>query len=488
MDKLIGPYKIVRTLGAGGMGSVYEAIHTQLQRRAAIKVLHKSFQQDPEFLQRFSNEARAVNIINHPNIVSIVHYGSDDDGSPYIVMEYLEGESLRQRMSRSGRMEQHAAMRIGKQVASGLAAAHAKQVVHRDLKPVNVMLISDPDTPDGERVKILDFGIAKVAAAPGDQALTRVGTSLGTPAYMSPEQCKSARDVSDRSDVYSLGIILFEILAGEHPFSEARADSAMMASHIGRPAPSLDVKAPEVSGDLVALVNRMLAKQPDARPSSAEVAAILGRLSGTATGMLQVIPLPAEGTDDSGVLEGPRAGDAVTGHGKRKAATPQGFFAGLQGKLKDTPPIIIGAAVVLVLGLGCLIFFVRLLLEAPPERPDLVQWTIDSEPAGAEVLDATGQVLGQTPLKLSRPRKVAVETLSLRREGYAEQRVPLDGSHDDGRVVVLTALAKPPPNETPESPAKSKPDGPAKGKRSKKKQKTESISTTKSGKRHHRAP
>ena len=125
---------------------------------------------------------------------------------------------------------------------------------------------------------------------------------------------------------------------------------------------------------------------------------------------------------------------------------------------------------------------------SPPERPDLVQWTIDSEPAGAEVLDATGQVLGQTPLKLSRPRKVAVETLSLRREGYAEQRVPLDGSHDDGRVVVLTALAKPPPNETPESPAKSKPDGPAKGKRSKKKQKTESISTTKSGKRHHRAP
>ena len=263
MDKLIGPYKIVRTLGAGGMGSVYEAIHTQLQRRAAIKVLHKSFQQDPEFLQRFSNEARAVNIINHPNIVSIVHYGSDDDGSPYIVMEYLEGESLRQRMSRSGRMEQHAAMRIGKQVASGLAAAHAKQVVHRDLKPVNVMLISDPDTPDGERVKILDFGIAKVAAAPGDQALTRVGTSLGTPAYMSPEQCKSARDVSDRSDVYSLGIILFEILAGEHPFAEARADSAsIQGAGSRRRSHSLARRAAPDRVMLTSLTRRSVAPRP----------------------------------------------------------------------------------------------------------------------------------------------------------------------------------------------------------------------------------
>ncbi len=131
MEKQIGPYNIVRLVGTGGMGSVYEAVHSQIQRRVAIKVLHKDFQQDPEFVQRFFNEARAVNIINHPNVVSISDFGTSAAGSPYIVMEYLEGDSLRQRLARSGKLSPEVAMRIGKQVALGLAAAHSKQVIHR---------------------------------------------------------------------------------------------------------------------------------------------------------------------------------------------------------------------------------------------------------------------------------------------------------------------------------------------------------------------
>ncbi len=133
MDRQIGPYKIVRLIGSGGMGSVYEAMNPQIERRAAIKVLSKDFQQDAEFVQRFFNEARAVNIINHPSVVTVYDFGSAEDGSPYIVMEYLEGETLRQRMNKSGRTDPQRAMKMIRQVASGLAAAHAKKIVHRGL-------------------------------------------------------------------------------------------------------------------------------------------------------------------------------------------------------------------------------------------------------------------------------------------------------------------------------------------------------------------
>lgn len=135
MEKMIGPYNIVRLIGSGGMGSVYEAFHPQIERRAAIKMLSKEFQQDAEFVQRFFNEARAVNIINHPSVVTVYDFGTSTDGSPYIVMEYLQGETLRQLMNKSGRMDPTRAMKTFRQIASGLAAAHAKKIVHRDLKP-----------------------------------------------------------------------------------------------------------------------------------------------------------------------------------------------------------------------------------------------------------------------------------------------------------------------------------------------------------------
>ncbi len=428
MEKQIGPYNIVRLIGTGGMGSVYEAVHSQIQRRVAIKVLHKDFQQDAEFVQRFFNEARAVNIINHPNVVAISDFGTSAAGSPYIVMEYLEGDSLRQRLARSGKLSPEVAMRIGKQVALGLAAAHGKQVIHRDLKPVNIVLSPEAEGSDSERAKILDFGIAKLAADPAAKALTRVGVSLGTPAYMSPEQCRSARDVSDRSDVYSLGLILFEALSGEHPFAEARSDAAMMASHITQEPPGLDSKAPGCPADLVALVRRMLAKQPEARPSAGEVAAILGRLSGSTTGLLAQIVLPGQV---------PAPAPSVTSISQVPGTTAGGSPL---SQLLAGRGLYVGAGAALLLAIVGIVVVVRLLLDGGMDVNQPARWQIRSEPADAEVVDATGQVLGKTPFAYSHPRGSQIEVLSIRKDGFAEQRLPIDCSRDGEASAVLVAI------------------------------------------------
>ena len=424
---MIGPYNIIRLIGSGGMGSVYEAFNPQIERRAAIKTLSKEFQQDAEFIQRFFNEARAVNIINHPSVVTVYDFGTADDGSPYIVMEYLQGETLRQQMNKSGRMDPVRAMKTFRQIASGLAAAHAKKIVHRDLKPGNILIVTDPDGPDGERAKILDFGIAKLAADPSAKALTRMGVSMGTPAYMSPELCRDAREVTDRSDVYSLGVMLFESLSGEHPFaSSLKADSAMMASHIGQPPPALESKVPGLSAELLGLVNRMLAKQPDARPSAAEVAASLGRLTGSVTGVLPILDpstiAQALGTGANPVVPAPQADVGLS-----MVVRP----------LQENRGLALGAAALLLLGIVGVVVVVRLLLTGPPSAPPQVRWTIESDPTGAEVLDATGQSLGRTPLSLVRVLASAVDVLSVRKDGYAEVRIPCDRSKDILQKVTL---------------------------------------------------
>ncbi|HNN94443.1 MAG TPA: serine/threonine-protein kinase, partial [Pseudomonadota bacterium] len=158
----IGNYRVLRKLGQGGMGAVYEAVQEEIGRRAAIKVLLPDFAKDQQSILRFFNEARAVNIIHHPGLVGVFESGRLDDGAAYIVMEYLSGELLTARLEKAGQLAHPDAINISRQIASALRAAHEKGIVHRDLKPDNVMLVADPEMPDGERVKIFDFGIAKL--------------------------------------------------------------------------------------------------------------------------------------------------------------------------------------------------------------------------------------------------------------------------------------------------------------------------------------
>lgn len=271
----IGPYRVIRLLGEGGMGSVYEGVHTDIERRVALKVLHPEFVRDPEVVQRFFNEARAVNRIEHPNIVQISEFGQAQDGSAYLVMEFLRGQTLSARLAALGatkeRMPASIAVHLACQLADALAAAHSKGIIHRDLKPANIMLTDDSLAPGGVRVKLLDFGIAKLLHGPGGGGkVTKTGAVMGTPQYMSPEQCRGASAVDAKTDVYALGVILFEMLAGRPPFI---ADDVVgyVGQHVFVAPPPLESVAPDVTAGLSSLVHMLLAKDKDVRPAMHEV-------------------------------------------------------------------------------------------------------------------------------------------------------------------------------------------------------------------------
>jgi serine/threonine-protein kinase len=297
----VGAYRVLQQIGEGGMGSVWLAEHTMLGRRAAIKVLHPMFTARPDIVMRFFNEARAATAISDPGIVQIFDFGTHVDGCAYIAMEMLEGEPLDRRLRRLGRMPIADALRILRQVASTLGVAHQRGIVHRDLKPENIFLVRDPEVIGGERAKVLDFGIAKLTGEAG--AHTNTSTVMGTPAYMSPEQCRGAGRVDQRSDVYSLGCMLFALVTGGPPF-EADGGGEIIAMHLRErpPAPSARVRG--IPRELDVLVARCLAKEPAQRPASGtELAAAIGGLLATRA----ITSSPAITADALGAAAGPSA-------------------------------------------------------------------------------------------------------------------------------------------------------------------------------------
>ena len=275
----IGPYRVIRQLGEGGMGVVFEAVHDAIERRVAIKVLHPEYAKDRETAARFFDEARAVNRIEHPSLVQVSDYGHTEEETAYLVMEFLRGETLAHRVDRlraaGKRLSVTEVVRVAWQTADALRAAHAKQIVHRDLKPDNLMLVRDPVAPDGERVKILDFGIAKLMKVGARRTAT--SAVMGTPLYMSPEQCRGAGEVDERSDVYSLGVVLYEMLAARCPF-EATGGGEVLGMHLFKEPPPLASFAPLAPAELVALTHRLLVKDKEARPRMAAVADELARI------------------------------------------------------------------------------------------------------------------------------------------------------------------------------------------------------------------
>ncbi len=260
----LGPYEILAPIGAGGMGEVYRARDTRLQRDVAVKVILAENSRDPEHILRFEHEARAAGALSHPNVCAILDVGTHDE-SPFVVMELLEGESLRAKLA-AGAIPLRKALEYGAQAAEGLSAAHAKGIVHRDLKPENLFV-----TREG-RVKVLDFGLAKLKrreglATPGETvvslAATGDGAILGTSAYMSPEQIRG-EPVDDRTDVFALGVVLHEMLTGEMPFRGATAIEVMSAILHQDPAPLATLR-PDAPPYLARILRRCLAKDPERR-------------------------------------------------------------------------------------------------------------------------------------------------------------------------------------------------------------------------------
>ena len=263
VGQVFGGYRLVTALRSGGMGTVYYAEHTVIGRRAAVKVLHPEVSRNPQLVSRFLTEARAANDIRHPNVVEITDLGQSGD-LHYIVMSFLEGETLGERLEREKVLDEPTTVRIVRQIASALAAAHEHGIVHRDLKPENVFLLNHPDYPD--YVKVLDFGIAKLigpqqASAPHN---TVVGMVIGTPAYMSPEQCRGQAELDHRSDIYSLGVMLYEMLTGTVPFRGDAAADVLLAHVRERPVPPLDLN-PKLSRHISDAIVRALDKDPALR-------------------------------------------------------------------------------------------------------------------------------------------------------------------------------------------------------------------------------
>lgn len=280
MDSLvgscIGQYLVAEEIGRGGMGIVFRAVHQGIGQLAAVKVLSSRFTDDASHLRRFENEARALSRVAHPGLVKIFDFGQTTRGEPYILMEYLEGELLRSRLARSKKLSLSEVLQIARQAASALAAVHKNGIVHRDVKPSNMMLVADDEAPGGERLKLLDFGIARFAGEGAD--LTAPGAVLGTALYMSPEQCAGESQVDGRSDVYALGVVLYELLAGRPPFSGQSAEVLRM--HLFQDARPLDEIAPEIPLELSFLIGRMLAKAPSLRPDMVQVAEAMRRDGG----------------------------------------------------------------------------------------------------------------------------------------------------------------------------------------------------------------
>jgi serine/threonine-protein kinase len=269
---LAGRYRIVSLLGSGGMADVYLAKDERLGRQVAVKVLKARLAADDEFLERFRIEAQAAASLNHPGIVGVYDRGAADS-TAYIAMEYVPGESLKQRLRRDGALPADDAVRIALAVLSALGAAHSRQIVHRDVTAHNVLLATDG------RVMVTDFGIARM----GDSALTRTGAVMGTSSYLSPEQAQG-RPADERSDLYSLGVVLYEMLTGRVPFT-GETDVAVALQHVRAAPPNPRTLAPGIGETLAAVVMRALNKDPaDRFQSAGEFAAALSRARRPAPG------------------------------------------------------------------------------------------------------------------------------------------------------------------------------------------------------------
>jgi serine/threonine protein kinase len=297
LGSYLGSYEVRQQIGEGGMGEVYLAKHKLMDRMAAIKVLRPKYSAETDLVARFFAEARAANLVKHPGIVEIYDCAVHTDGRGYIVMEYLEGQTLGSALERLGCVDDAATIvDLAWQIATALQAAHDKGIVHRDLKPDNIFLTFVPEQGPSPQVKILDFGVAKLLHS--HNKATQTGSLLGTPLYMSPEQARGLGSVDHRTDIYALGCIMFEMVTGRPPFvREGMGD--LIIAHASETPPLASKIKPRIPPELDELINRMLAKRPEDRPQSMrEVLAILEMFRGHKSAMAATAPFlpdPDEG-------------------------------------------------------------------------------------------------------------------------------------------------------------------------------------------------
>jgi serine/threonine protein kinase len=457
INTTVGNYRVTGILGEGGMGAVYLGEHPVIGRKVAIKVLHSALARDQDIVARFFNEARAIHLIGHPNIVEILDFGQAPNGEPYFIMEYLTGEALSELVARGPVSAPEVAV-IADQMCRALTAAHAKGIVHRDLKPHNVQLIEKDGKPF---VKILDFGVAKILAAPdGSQSVkTRTGSLMGTPLYMSPEQCKGAGLLDHRTDIYSLGVMIFEMLAGRPPFM-AEGIGELFAKHMLEEAPSLLDFAPATPPSMAAAIMKALNKELDDRfPSMEEFRKGL-------SGEIQVAATPGRAPAAKRPGTQPMSASAASTMSPQAQSTT---LSSATSEIDDdlAPPkkktgLIIGVVGGLVAAAAVVMFVlpksgsdvpkvaaVTAPVPAPVVPPAPAKTTVtvhfEASPTGAHVFrKSDGKDLGASPLDVRLPHNGPVSDYLLRKDGYKEYGVTADLSEDNTVHVALEKLEAPP--------------------------------------------
>ncbi|MBL0212849.1 MAG: serine/threonine protein kinase [Myxococcales bacterium] len=370
-DSLIGlaldnKYRIVRVIGRGGMGVVYEAEHTGLGKRVAIKLILEKYTGDSEAVARFTREAQAATRIGNPHIIDVMDIGTAPDGRAYVVMELLSGSPLSKVVEEQGQMPPNRAINIMRQVLKAVGAAHAKGIVHRDLKPDNIFLLDHADSPDF--VKLLDFGISKMIDPDLQVAatkLTTTGVVMGTPLYMAPEQAMGA-EIDHLADVYACGVIMYELLAGKPPFDGATY-AVLVAKLLTSEPPLLTEYRPGLSGKLVSAVHRALEKDPTARWQSAEAFAA-------------ALPLPSSASSVE---------LATTQASGARAAVPPPA-----GRSRRWP--ILAASLAMLAGIGtatAIIVSQGKTKSEPTPQPETGRLEVSSEPPGAKIVIDDDQVV-----------------------------------------------------------------------------------------------
>jgi serine/threonine protein kinase len=453
-----GRYRIDAQIGEGGMGVVYKAKHVALNKTLALKILRGDMAKDPEAVQRFMQEAQAATSIGHENIVDISDFGTLPDGAAYFVMEFLDGHSLAALIKRGGSIPTRDALQILRQIASALGAAHLRGIVHRDLKPDNVFVLSRGELENF--VKVLDFGIAKVSTS--KNKLTQTGMVFGTPHYMSPEQA-AGQGVDARTDVYALGVIMYEMFTGHVPF-DADTFMGVLTKHMfEKPAPMFGGESSRQLGALEEITLRALEKKPENRyESMAALVVDLERVMGGAGPRHVADPEASVGLADA--LE-PRSKTELNMilQSERPASDSEPVLP----SSPRWPYLLAGAVVVLAAALG-IGFALRggdgkstasqplaaspSDVSAPPQLPNseseprpsteprpadvsLANISVASTPAGAEIV-LDGAIVGNTPASLPRPEQ-GERVIELRLDGYARQTLKLRADSPSQMGVTL---------------------------------------------------
>jgi len=483
---VLGNYKITGQIGSGGMGIVYVAEHVLLGKLAAIKVLKPERCETEEIIERFFNEARAASMVKDPGIPEIFDYGHLEGGNAYLVMEMLEGRTLGALLKECIRLSPGRALALARLMAGTLKATHAQGIIHRDLKPDNVYVVPDAAMPRGERIKILDFGIAKLQGntlASGVQ--TETGRLMGTPYYMSPEQCRGAGGIDHRTDIYSLGCVLYQMLSGRPPFT-MQGSGEVLAAHIHvAPTPLAEVE-PSIPHELSTLTMRLLEKDPDKRPQTMQ--GVMDGLNNIASYTEMHTPEPSLAASADMAIEMYR--DTIddieplkhsttlqASSGEYQSVSPKETWAISQHKPSALRRVVMPLVVLLGVGFGgwgaytvldkktsddnaatqgaaqpvtpiaeprkpepAQPIIVRELVEMPAEKVSL---TITSDPTDARIYRISdGVEVGRTPLTLSVRKGRGTMGFLLRKSGFRSASVDLPVGKDGDAKVSLKSRSR----------------------------------------------